>query len=132
MSGASATPGVARFKSRWVTLTLAGGVDRFVAERCRDLRAQGLFPLVLRPVEAGDASRCELWTDALQVPNLRYGIPAELAALSALLGTVGIDAIEIQHWCIFDTRLHRRGARTADSFMTCSFMTTPGPVRESR
>ncbi len=99
---------LATFEGRFVllvTLMLAGGVDRFVAERCRDLRAHGLFPLVLRPVEAGDARRCELWTDALQLPNLRYDIPAELPALSALLRTAGIDAIEIQHFLNLDARV---------------------------
>jgi GT2 family glycosyltransferase len=99
---------LATFDGRFVllmTLTLAGGVDRFVAERCRDLRAQGLFPLVLRPVEAGNARRCELWTDAMQLPNLRYDIPAELPALSALLGTLRLDAIEIQHFLHLDARV---------------------------
>jgi GT2 family glycosyltransferase len=88
-----------------VTLTLPGGVDRFVAERCRELRAQGRFPLVLRPAEAGDARRCELWTDALEVPNLRYEIPAELSALSALLRGLDLASIEIQHFLHLDARI---------------------------
>ena len=88
-----------------VTLALAGGVDRFVAERCRDLRAQGLFPLVLLPLEAGNARRCELWTDAIELPNLRYDIPADLPALTELLGGLDFDAIEIQHFLHLDARV---------------------------
>jgi GT2 family glycosyltransferase len=88
-----------------VTLMLAGGVDRFVAQRCRELRAQGLHPLVLRPVEARNVRRCELWTDAISVPNLRYEIPGELSALTALLGRVPLDAIEIQHFLHLDARV---------------------------
>ncbi len=88
-----------------VTLALPGGVDRFVAERCRDLRAQGLFPLLLRPAAGGSLRRCELWTDAIEVPNLRYDIPADLSALTAVLRAVGLDAIEIQHFLHLDARV---------------------------
>ena len=88
-----------------VTLALTGGVDRFVAERCRSLRAQGLFPLVLRPAEAGNARRCELWTDAMGVPNLSYDIPQELASLTALLGTLRLEGIELQHFLGLDARV---------------------------
>jgi len=88
-----------------VTLALTGGVDRFVAERCRDFRAQGLFPLVLRPLEPGNARGCELWTDAMELPNLRYDIPADLSALTSLLGGLDLDAIEIQHFLHLDARV---------------------------
>jgi GT2 family glycosyltransferase len=88
-----------------VTLTLTGGVERFVTERCRNLRAQGFFPLLLRPVEAGDARRCELWTDAIDVPNLRYDIPKELHALTAMLRALRLDAVEIQHFLHIDARV---------------------------
>ncbi len=99
---------LAAFDGRFVllvTLILAGGVDRFVAERCRTLRAQGLYPLVLRPAQAGNARRCELWTDAMEVPTLGYGIPAELPALTALLGSLDLEAIEIQHFLHLDARV---------------------------
>ena len=99
---------LAAFEGRFVlmvTLALTGGVQRFVAERCRGLRAQGLFPLVLRPTEAGNARRCELWTDALEVPNLRYEIPAELSSLTALLRALPIEAVEIQHFLHLDARV---------------------------
>jgi glycosyltransferase involved in cell wall biosynthesis len=88
-----------------VTLALTGGVDRFVAERCERLRERGLFPLVLRPAEAGSARRCELWTDAIEVPNLQYDIPSELPALTALLGAVQLEAIELQHFLHLDARV---------------------------
>ncbi len=96
------------FDGRFVLLTslaLTGGVDRFVTERCRSLRALGLFPLVLRPAEAGDPRRCELWTDALELSNLRYDIPAELPALTALLSALRLEAIEIQHFLHLDPRV---------------------------
>ena len=88
-----------------VTLNLAGGVDRFVAERCRQMRAQGLHPLVLRPSQAGEPRECELWTDALEVPSLRYGIPADLVDLTAMLGALDLAAIEIQHFLHLDPRV---------------------------
>jgi GT2 family glycosyltransferase len=88
-----------------VTHALTGGVDRFVTERCRSLRTRGLFPLVLKPAAAGDARRCELWTDALDVPNLSYDIPGDLADLDALLRGLRIDAIEIQHFLHLDAQV---------------------------
>ena len=88
-----------------VTLAMTGGVERFVAERCAKIRAQGLYPLVLKPSAAGERRRCELWTDALDLPNLRYQIPTDLEALSALLRTLRLDAIEIQHFLHLDARV---------------------------
>jgi GT2 family glycosyltransferase len=88
-----------------VTLAMTGGVERFVAERCAAVRAQGLFPLVLKPAAAGDRSRIELWTDALDVPNLRYEIPKDLKALSLLLRALRIDAVEVQHFLHLDARV---------------------------
>jgi GT2 family glycosyltransferase len=88
-----------------VTLAMTGGVERFVAERCRALRAQGLFPLLLRPSAEGNTRRCELWTDAMELPNLRYDIPRDLGALSALLRELRLDAVEIQHFLHLDARV---------------------------
>jgi GT2 family glycosyltransferase len=88
-----------------VTHPLTGGVDRFVTERCRDLRAQGLYPLVLKAAAAGDSRRCELSTDALDVPNLNYEIPQDLTGLSALLRGLRVDAIEIQHFLNLDAQV---------------------------
>jgi GT2 family glycosyltransferase len=88
-----------------VTLKRAGGVDRYVGERCRRAREQGLHPLVLRPAKAGDSSRCELWTDALDVPNLVYDIPADLRALTAVLSGLTLETIEIHHFLDLDARV---------------------------
>jgi len=88
-----------------VTLALRGGVDRFVKERCRQLRAAGLTPLLLRPVKADDAGSCELATDVLEVPNLRYAIPTELPALTMLLQSLEFAAVEIQHFLHLDARV---------------------------
>ncbi len=88
-----------------VTLALKGGVERFVAARCAEIRAQGLHPLLLRPASAGDMRRCELWTDALELPNLRFEIPRDLAALAELLRALRLEAIEIQHFLHLDARV---------------------------
>jgi GT2 family glycosyltransferase len=88
-----------------VSLALTGGVERFVAERCAGVRARGLFPLVLKAADPGNASRCELWTDALEAPSLRYDIPADLPGLVALLGALPIECIEIQHFLHLDARV---------------------------
>jgi glycosyltransferase involved in cell wall biosynthesis len=88
-----------------VTTAMTGGVERFVSDRCRSLRLQGFFPLLLRPVEAGNSRRCVVSTDALDVPNLRYDIPKELPALTTLLQNVRLEAIEIQHFLHLDARV---------------------------
>jgi GT2 family glycosyltransferase len=88
-----------------VTLGLPGGVDRFVADRGRALRADGLIPLVLRPHEARDSRKCRLTLDALEAPNLKYDIPADLDALEALLSSLTIASIEIQHFLDLDARV---------------------------
>lgn len=88
-----------------VTLALSGGVERFVTERSRQLRAQGLYPLILRPTKAGNREHCELWTDALEVPNLTFEVPRDLPPLSALLGKLNLHGVEIQHFMDLDARI---------------------------
>lgn len=88
-----------------VTLALEGGVERYVAERGRQIRAQGLFPLVLKPLKAGDRRNCELWTDAIDAPNLRYQIPENLPELVGLLRRLAIDEMEISHFLHLDARV---------------------------
>jgi len=88
-----------------VTLALTGGVDRFVAERCRAIRAGGSIPLVLRPAEAARPDAIALWTDAPAVPNLRYAIPADLPAVRRLLESLRIERVEIQHFLHLDARV---------------------------
>ena len=88
-----------------VTLALKGGVDRFVKERSRTLREQGLIPLLLRPVTPGDTSCCELWTEAIDLPNLRYDIPTTLDSLAAVLRSLPLESVEIQHFLHLDPRI---------------------------
>jgi glycosyltransferase involved in cell wall biosynthesis len=86
----------------FVASVLTGGVDRFVAERCRAIRGKGLFPLILKPVDHADSGRIELWTDALALPNLQYAVPGDLPALRRLLRSLRIDHVEIQHFLDLD------------------------------
>jgi GT2 family glycosyltransferase len=85
-----------------VTLALEGGVEQFVAQRRQEIRAQGLMPLVLKPQSAGDARHCEILADAIDVPNLRYTVPAELPELTALLAGLTLERIEIHHFLDLD------------------------------
>lgn len=88
-----------------VSLALSGGVERFVNERCRHIRERGLFALVLKPCAPGDAGRCELRTDALDLPNLTFEIPAEIGRIKTLLGSLRLEGIEIQHFMDLDPGL---------------------------
>ena len=88
-----------------VTLALEGGVERFVTERGRQIREQGLFPLVLKPRKPGDANLCELSTDAIDAPNLRYQIPADLPELIKVLGCLRIEGVEVHHFLDLDARV---------------------------
>jgi len=75
-----------------------GGVDSFVAQRCKEIRASGNSPLVLKLAEPETYDRVQLWTDAISAPNLKYAIPAEAPVLRDLLGRLKIDHVEIQHF----------------------------------
>ena len=88
-----------------VSVALRGGVARYVEERGRELRAQGLIPLVLRAAEPYDLRRCELASVDLDLPNLRYTVPGELDALAALLGSIRLQSVEIQHFLHLDARV---------------------------
>jgi GT2 family glycosyltransferase len=88
-----------------VTLALTGGVDRFVNERSRIFRRQGLIPLLLRPVAPGHTRRCELWTEVIDLPNLRYDIPTSLDSLSTVLRSLPLELVEIQHFVHLDARV---------------------------
>ena len=99
---------LASFEGRFVllvTLALDGGVERYVTERCRQIRAQGLYPLVLKPLKAGDRGHCELSTEAIDAPNLRYDIPANLPELVGLLRRLRIEEMEISHFLHLDARV---------------------------
>ena len=88
-----------------VTLAMSGGVKRFVTERSQAIRERGQFPLMLRPSAAGDSRSCELWTDAIDVPNLRFDIPREIPALRSLLLSLRLEGVEIQHFLHLDPRV---------------------------
>ncbi len=88
-----------------VTLALGGGVDRFVKERSRLLRALGFTPILLRACGPDDARGCELVVDDPALPNLRYDIPDEMRAIEALLTELRFEAIELQHFLHLDPRL---------------------------
>jgi GT2 family glycosyltransferase len=88
-----------------VTLALSGGVDRFVKEHCEVLRQHGIVPLLLRPAAPGDRKRCELTVPGEDFLSLRYEVPSEVQSLSALLGALPIDRIEIQHFLHLDSRV---------------------------
>jgi GT2 family glycosyltransferase len=88
-----------------VTSTLTGGVDRFVSEHSRSLRDAGIVPLLLRPVAFGDRRRCELWTDSIELLNLRYDIPTDLDSLMAVLKSLPLESVEIQHFLHLDARV---------------------------
>jgi GT2 family glycosyltransferase len=85
-----------------VTSALTGGVDRFVTDRSRRLTEEGMAPLLLRPAAPGDTRRCELWTDAIDLPNLHYNIPAGLESLRSVLSALRFESVEIQHFLHLD------------------------------
>ncbi|SEP92356.1 Glycosyltransferase, GT2 family [Solimonas aquatica] len=87
-----------------VMLGLTGGVDRYVGERCRQLQAQGKFPLLLRPVKFGPEA-CMLWSFAPRLGQLYFGMPGELAALRQLLQQLPIESVELHHFLGLDARL---------------------------
>lgn len=88
-----------------VTLALPGGVNRYVTERTQQLRKWGVQSLVLRPAEVGNPKRCELWSDGVELPNLQYDIPRDLAALSDILEKIDLKGVEIQHFLGLDARV---------------------------
>ena len=81
-----------------VSLALTGGVERFVEDRKKEIRTEGAVPVVLKPQRPGDARNCELTVDDIDVPNLRYRMPTDLAALTALLTELRLERTEIQHF----------------------------------
>jgi hypothetical protein len=87
-----------------VTLALTGGVDRFVTERCRSLRARACFRWCSGP-RGRRCRRCELWTDALGAAESALRDPSGAPALTALLRGLRLEAIEIQHFLHLDARV---------------------------
>jgi GT2 family glycosyltransferase/glycosyltransferase involved in cell wall biosynthesis len=81
-----------------LTHDLGGGVERHVADRCAALTAQGIRPVVVRPVIGCDGGQCEL-SDGTEsaYPNLRFAIPAQLPELVAMLRADGATLVEFHH-----------------------------------
>jgi GT2 family glycosyltransferase/glycosyltransferase involved in cell wall biosynthesis len=96
-----------------VTLSLLGGVATAVAERCRQLRTQGLRPLVLKPqrgpeADSGPPDRplpCRLTADDESLADLLYEMPAELPLLGRLLTQLPLAHIELHHFLDHDPRV---------------------------
>ena len=93
-----------------VTHDSGGGVERVVRARCRDIRAAGSRPIVLRPVRrsAADPSGPDghVYRDGLCIvgdgteggfPNLRFTLPDELHRLAALLRADRPRCVELHH-----------------------------------
>ena len=124
-SAASAAPPARRaslssFEGRFVllvTLALEGGVERFVAERCRQIRAQGLFPLVLSRWRQKTRAVVNCGPMRSMLPNLQYDIPEDLPELTALFAAC---ASRRSRFSIFCTLMHASSTRCA----RCPFPTT--------
>jgi GT2 family glycosyltransferase len=84
-----------------------GGVKRRVAERCKDIAASGLRPIVLSPVRnAEDRAGCRL-ADASghDFPNLRFDTSEGLAELVAFLQHDKPVSVELHHFVGHDPAL---------------------------
>jgi GT2 family glycosyltransferase len=80
-----------------VTLAREGGVDRFVKERCRDLRSAGIKALLLKPDGVVASSRCVIVTEDESISDLAYDIPRELPTLHRLVHRLSFVRIELHH-----------------------------------
>ncbi len=90
-----------------VTHDNGGGVERVIRTRVAALRAEGVRPIVVRPLRdaAGDlvADACGIsdgaFTSAADspTPNLRFSVPGGLPELAALLLDDGVTAMEVHH-----------------------------------
>lgn len=87
-----------------VTLGLGGGVERYVTERCEQLKAQGKFPLILRPHKTSPDA-CALWNTETGLQHLHFRIPDELPRLRTLLASLPLQSIEFNHFLGLDPRL---------------------------
>jgi glycosyltransferase involved in cell wall biosynthesis len=84
----------------FVTHARAGGVRRRVAERCAEVSASGLRPIVLSP---GQDSRgrvcCQLSdTSGMDFPNLLFNVSAGLEKLAAFLQCDRPLGVELHHF----------------------------------
>ena len=93
--------GKARQAVLLVTHDSGGGVERVVQERCTQLRAEGIRPILLRPARDRDgrlvADCCAVSDDQMLTPNLRFALPEALPELLDLLKADGITAMDVHH-----------------------------------
>ncbi len=76
-----------------------GGVKRRVAERAAEIRAEGLRPIIIRPVRIGPDFEVQVYDgDEARYPNLRFAIPAQMDELVALLAEQSPTMVEIHHF----------------------------------
>jgi glycosyltransferase involved in cell wall biosynthesis len=92
-----------------ITHDEGGGVERQIWVRCRDLQAEGLRPIILRPAADGSCqidtyakrdsqdrtTQMDIWRQ--DFPNLLYRIPGQLPALADLLRRERPTHIELHH-----------------------------------
>jgi GT2 family glycosyltransferase len=89
----------------YVTLALPGGVDRALAERARQARAEGKRVLVLQPIRLDDMRECRVRCDDPDLRHLQFSIPGELGTLRELLASLSISTIELHHTLGLDPRV---------------------------
>jgi GT2 family glycosyltransferase len=96
------------FQGRMVlimTVARTGGIDRIIAERCRQIRLEGRLPLILRPLTIDDADACVLRCEEMGFADLHFENNRELPSLVKLLQSLPIDAIEFHHFLGLDPRV---------------------------
>ena len=83
-----------------ITHARAGGVKRRVAERCQEIAAMGLRPIVLTPGSDANGRACCQLADAsgADFPNLRFNTADGLAELAAFLRADKTVRVELHHF----------------------------------
>jgi GT2 family glycosyltransferase/glycosyltransferase involved in cell wall biosynthesis len=83
-----------------------GGVERAIRARCAALAAEGLEPIVLRPVLDMDGTAERRYKPGLvrvdgaqkgEFPNLTFALPEDFAAFTALLAQAAPRCVELHH-----------------------------------
>jgi glycosyltransferase involved in cell wall biosynthesis len=83
-----------------VTHARSGGVKRRVAERCQEIAAAGLRPIVLTPGTDAHGRACCVLSDASgeAFPNLRFDTEAGIRELAAFLHDEKPTRVELHHF----------------------------------
>jgi GT2 family glycosyltransferase len=80
-----------------VSLNAEGGVDRAVQERVAAIRREGLSPILLMPDLAND-HRIDLTPSEHGFDDLHYDFAQEPSALTAFLGKLNCEYVELHHF----------------------------------